>query len=125
MSITDTFQYGVTGDDSARLSGSDVEVGATRIKVNTAIPASSTNLPVSCAFTQADLQGFVLVASVNMTIKTNSSSSPADTITLVANSPLVWEKSPGYYTCPFAHDCTSWFVTSTNAGTLQAQFLSS
>jgi hypothetical protein len=125
MSVTDTFQYSLTGDDSSRLSGNGVEVGAAHIKVSTSIPAASTNLPVTCAFTQANLQGLILVASQNMTIKTNSSGSPADTINLVAGVPLVWEKSGSYFACPFTSNCTGWFVTSTNAGTLQAIFLSS
>jgi hypothetical protein len=125
MSKTDTYQVGITGDDGTRLSGSSTETGTTHVAVDTNLPASSTNVLVACAFTVANVQGCVLLSSVDMTIKTNSPGSPANTINLKAGIPYLWRASAGYNTLLFTVDVTAWYVTSTASGRLQALILTS
>lgn len=123
--ITDTINSSVSGTDGARLSGSDVEAGNTQITIDQTIPASSTNLLVSCAWTVANTESIFIVASQNCTIKTNSSGSPANTINLVAGIPLIWGASAGYYTNLFTTNVTSWYLTTSAATRLQAAILTS
>lgn len=123
--ITDTFQVGVSGTDGTRISGSSQEVGGTQIVIDTSLPASSSNVSVSAAWTVANTQSILLLSSQNCTIKTNSSGSPANTINLIAGIPLIWRASAGYYANPFTVDVTSWFVSCTPATRLQAAILTS
>jgi hypothetical protein len=123
--ITDTLNFSITGTDGERVTGSDVEAGNARVGLDQTIPAGSTNLSVSMAWTVANTESIFIVASQNCTIKTNSSGSPANTINLVANIPLVWGKSAGYFSNPFTVDVTSWFVTCSAATRLQAAILTS
>ncbi len=50
---------------------------------------------------------------------------PQDTITLVAGVPLVWGKSAGYGTNPFAGNVTGAYVSCTPASRLQGRILTS
>jgi hypothetical protein len=123
VSITNTYQVAMSSTDGTRVQGSSAETGTTQVVVNTQLPAASTNVSVACAFTVANVQGIILLANQNCTIKTNSSGSPANTINLIAGIPLIWLKSAGYFSNPFTVDVTSWFVTCTPATTLQAAIL--
>lgn len=66
--------------------------------------------------------------SSTATIKTNSSSVPDDTITLVAGKPLIWnttiEDTLGT-TCPLTADVTGLFLTTTAIGDLSIYCLTS
>lgn len=123
MSITDTYTVGVSGSDSVRASGSSAETGTTRLSVDTNLAAASTNVSVAAAWTVANTQALFLLSTTNATIKTNSSGSPANTISLIAGIPLEWRASAGYYANPFTTNVTSWFVTCTSATRLQAIIL--
>lgn len=125
MSITDTIQVNTAGTDGSRVTGSSVEVGNARLAVDVSLPASTTNQSQAMAFTVASLQSVYLLSSQNLTIKTNSSGSPANTINLKAGIPYIWRASAGYNTCLFTVDVTSWFLTCTAAARLQAAILTS
>jgi hypothetical protein len=71
----------------------------------------------------ANVKSFMLLATADMTIKTNSSSSPGNTINLKANLPLNWAASNGYFANPFTVDVTSLFVSCTASARLQAVVL--
>jgi hypothetical protein len=58
-----------------------------------------------------------------MTIKTNSPTSPGNTINLVAGVPLIWDASAGYYPNPFTTNVTGFYVTCTAAALLQGSIL--
>lgn len=123
--ITDTINSNVSGTDGSRLSGTDVEVGNTQITIDQTIPAATTDGLVSCAWTVANTESLFIVASQNCTLETNSGSSPANTISLIAGIPLIWGKSAGYYANLFTTDVTAFYITCTSATRLQAQILTS
>jgi hypothetical protein len=83
------------------------------------VAASTTNLLVPLAFVVADLQSIYIFSDQDLTLKTNSSGSPQETITLKANKPLAWYKDCGL-PVPFAGDVTALYVT--NAGATLANF---
>lgn len=123
MPVTNTLTWNVVSDaGSASLSGSQPEVGGTEIGINQNFPIG-TNTSYSIAFSNTTLQSIFLVANKNMTIKVNSTSSPILTINLVANTPYVWDASPGYWANPFSAAVTTFFVTNTVTGTLKGKVL--
>lgn len=99
------------------------ESGNTAINVNQSFAANTTNAQVTLAFTAANLRLISLVATQNMTLKTNSYASPGDTINLIAGIPLVWDYSSQYFPNPFTHDVTTLYVTCTASATLQIKGL--
>ena len=123
IGINYAFNLGVTGTDGTRLQGSFTETGTTSIDIANNFAAGSTNVAFSIAWTVANTQAIFLLSTSNLTIKTNSSSSPANTINLVANVPLIWDASAGYYSNPFTTNVTEFFITCSAAALLQGGVL--
>lgn len=85
------------------------------------VPANSTDLLVAYTLDYSQCKGFFLLADANMTIETNSSSAPAQTITLTANVPVAWMTGAGV--CPITADVTALYVTSVAGGNLTIRSL--
>ena len=91
--------------------------GQNSVEINDSVPASTTNKQYTFAFTKTKLQSIVMYCTgVNLTLKTNSSGTPQDTITLTAGTPFVWLINSGI-TDPFAGDVTALFVTNADGST--------
>lgn len=75
------------------------------------VPNPSTNLAVDFEVDVSQLKGLYIVSNKALTLKTNSSSSPQETISLAADKPLTWVSGLGN-TLPFAGDVTSLFVSN-------------
>lgn len=122
MSITRTAR--VSAESSLGvLSGSCPETGNSEVSVDQNFPAASTNVAITLAFTVANVQYCFLLSDVDMTLKTNSSGSPANTINLKAGRPYRWCISDGYNALLFTVNVTSGFVTCTSAGRLRIYVL--
>ena len=64
----------------------------------------------------------LLSSDTDMTLKTNSSGSPTDTITLTGGVPIFWQT--GMPNCPITADVTKFFVANgAAAGTLKIRVL--
>lgn len=91
-----------------------------------AIPGNASNLLVSLALDVSQLQMVLLSSTVPLTIETNSSGSPQETITLLADVPFLWVAGSGM-AAPFAGDVTALYVTNDSdpdtAGTLTIRTL--
>ncbi len=88
--------------------------------ISEAVPANTTNLHLTLALDQSALKSFYAVSDEAVTIKTNSSSAPDDTLTLVAGVPMWWPGSPAG-SCPITADVSAGiYVTNAtaNAATL-------
>jgi hypothetical protein len=123
LGIFDTITVRYVGSDGSTVTGNSTENGTTRLAIDSSFPASTTNQSVSIAWVVANTQALVMLSTKDMTVKTNSSGSPANTISLKAGIPLIWRASPGYYSNPFTVDVTSFFVTTTAANRLQVAVL--
>ncbi len=123
IGINYAFSIGVSGTNGIRVNGGFTETGTTSIDIAKNLSAGSTNVLVAAAWTVANTQAIFLVSSSNMTIKTNSSSSPGNTINLVAGVPLIWDASGGYYANPFTVNVTGFYCTCSAAGLLQGSIL--
>lgn len=119
--ITDTITQAYN-DGAATLSNAVSITTGARGTIDETIPASQTDLAVTWAFTKTKLKSIYIVASAAMTLETNSSSAPADTITLTANVPVVWDSTQTFIANPFAGNVTSLFVTTTAGGLLQIRW---
>lgn len=116
--------YNFTGLASGSINGQATDTGNNFSTSTQTFPAASTNASMTMAFTKANLQSFYLVADQNCTVKTNSSGTPQDTITLVAGIPYVWSLSSGL-TNPFGGNVTTAFLTCTPATTVKMGILQS
>jgi hypothetical protein len=71
------------------------------------------------------MKSLYILAGQNMTLKTNSSGSPQDTISLTAGVPLVWVTG-GAISNPFAGTITKFYLTAistVNTGLFQMRLL--
>lgn len=117
MSITHKQSLSVTPTSSGSVSGTITEVGANEVVIDDAVAASQTNLLRAVSFTQSLVQSIIMLASTDLTVKTNSSGSPTDTISLKAGIPLIWSKSSAYFTCPFSANVTAFYLTNSTVPT--------
>lgn len=94
--------------------------GGARLSISETIAGSSTNAQVVGTLDVSQVVSFVMVSNVACTVKTNSTGSPADTITLVADVPYVWT-SDSYDSFQLGTDVTVFYVTvpGTAASTFQ------
>lgn len=86
------------------------------------IAANQTNLLVGYTLDVSAVKSFYIVSDVAMTVKTNSSGSPANTLTLVAGQPYLWVVGD-YDTFKLTTDVTALYITNTTAGTLDIRAL--
>lgn len=79
------------------------------------VAANQTNLQLEpFAVDVSDLLLWVIMSDQDLTIKTNSSSVPDDTITVKAGVPIIWDSESGAAN-PLTADVTDLFITNTTA----------
>lgn len=83
------------------------------VNVDTTVNASATDKEVDIAIDVSSLQSLYIWSDQDVTIQTNSGSVPADTLTIEADSPLVWYVGCGLDN-PLGTDVTKLYLT--NAG---------
>ncbi len=122
MSVTHTITQNYN-DGTTNLSNAVAVTSGAAGSISEAIPSNQTDLATAWAFTKTKLKAIYIVSDVAMTLETNSGSAPADTITLTANVPVVWDSTQTFIANPFAGNVTSLFVTNTTAGTLTIRWV--
>lgn len=106
-------------DDGTVLSGTEDISSDGSVTLDVTVPASTTNQAAALAITTSKLRSFFLISSQAVTIKTNSTSSPSNTWTMVANVPFVWSADAAYFTNPVSANITTLYIT--NSGTTSAR----
>lgn len=94
-------------------------VGDAEVGLDDTVAATTTNKEFDLAVTKANILSMVLTCDKAVTVKTNSSSTPQETITLAAGQAIVWA-SDHTESAPFSSNITKFFVT--NAGSAAARF---
>lgn len=94
------------------------KTGGLEANLEEAVPANQTNLLMNIAVDVSAAKVVVISSDVALTLKTNSSGTPDDTISVLAGVPIVWHSTDGF-TCPLTVDVTKVYVTNTTAGTLK------
>jgi hypothetical protein len=117
--ITHTLTWSLTrGNENLSNSVAVANQGDVNIDVDQA--TNQTNTPIGLVLDVSQLKSLYILTSVDMTLKTNSTSAPDTTIALKSGKPFVWESSAGYFTNPFGStDVTVAYLTNTTAGSFQ------
>lgn len=99
-----------------------VATGSGEVNVDETIPASQTNMLITLAVDVSALKSLYISSDETLTIKTNSSGSPTDTLTITGGKPLVWYTGCGF-SCPLTGDVTVIYVTNSAAAALKIRTL--
>lgn len=118
--ITQSVIYKLNG---AILVNTELEYPGDNVRnFNTSIGPTVTNSQINISLPVTGIQSLILWASGNLTLKTNSSSMPQETIPLVADKPLMWDVDSPAGDIPFAGPVTALFLTNTSS-TSSVEFL--
>ena len=109
-SITSTYAT----DEGNAISAKTPYTGTAEVGYDGTVAATTDLVEVDIAWIRANVHSLLLYSSQALTIKTNVSGSPVDTITLAAGQAIVWgadHPEPN----PFAHDVTKLFLSNDTA----------
>ena len=95
-----------------------VSAGAETI-VSESIPDASINLEVTFAADVSAMKGLYIQSDQDLTIETNSGSTPTDTLALKANTPVVWS-SNSVHSNPLTADVTANIFVTNSSGSAAA-----
>lgn len=119
MAITHRIGTTYNGGAGQMASVSRTFTGGGELRVYEPIPAASTDLAVAFAVDREAIVSLAIYCNKAVTIKTNSSSSPTDTIALAAGQLIVWgDDEDALADMVFTADVTALYVT--NAGASEA-----
>jgi hypothetical protein len=109
---------GLTPEVEASLSFT----GASLLKVSESIADEATDEEIIFSVDVSALQVAYIVSDQDVTLDTNSSGAPDETIELLANNPYVWYLG-SYYANLLATDITSVFITNASGSTAEIDFV--
>ena len=102
----------VSGIGAATIQKSITATGGGVALVSETIAGEETDLEIAFDLDKSATTMFVMTATGPLTIKTNSSSEPQETITIAADGIIPWAEGEDGFTSPFADDVTKLFVTN-------------
>ena len=105
-----------TGDNAGLTSTAKVQTDGSD-KRDIDLPADSADVEIDVDIKVAQCKGIVLLCDQDVTLKTNSSEEPTQTIELDAGRDLSWLDGQGEN--PFSADVTKLYATCTNAANLK------
>jgi hypothetical protein len=116
MAITYTVTKGLrTNNGSFGTNTNSYSVEGEHV-IEVPIPAASTNLLIAFTLDVSTVIALGISASKALTIKTNSSSAPDDTITLADSESIIYgNDEPDAVANPFTTDVTALYVTNAGA----------
>jgi hypothetical protein len=120
MPVSHTILYSVVDDAGSQFAASQKKSAGQAIVIDESVPSPSTDLAFAISFAVGKVESIVLLSDQNLTLKTNSSGSPANTINLLANVPYVWQRST-YLVNLFTVDVTQFFLTNASGSTARLQ----
>ncbi len=110
MSFTHTLKRG-WGNGSRAIEGNTNYTGDGQLSRSIAVPESTTDMEVAAVIDVDQIQSLYIKSDKDMTLETNSASSPIDTIALLAGVPYIWNVGD-YSPCLFGTDVTAIFLTT-------------
>jgi hypothetical protein len=111
--FTHTIIDSYTDDAGSAFNASNKFTGQTEAAYDGTIAANATDSYIDIAWPTTGAQSLCLWSDTNLTVKTNSSTAPVQTIALLANVPLEWGTGMG--TNPITSAVTSLYVTNATA----------
>lgn len=116
MAFTDSLSISYTGNGQAVTSVVKSLTADAQAGYDGSIPDSTTNQEVDVAIKHSTLAGFVATSDHAITIKTNSTSAPDDTLSVAANTPIIFYTG-GPWANPLTADVTKMYITNNSGGT--------
>ncbi len=120
MSVTETITESFTLGGPT-VTKSNTLTGSRRQELDETIAIASNN-PVPFACVEANIKALVISCDQDVTVKTNDSGSPHDTIPIKSGKPYVW-----YTGCPhtllITADVTELFITNASASIANLQLV--
>jgi hypothetical protein len=111
MSVTHTRQLAISGDYTKVEKAVGSVTGSEELVVTKLVAASQANLFIPLVCTKANMLSVWITSDQSITIKTNSSGSPADTLTVTPTNPYEFE--PGSLTNPLSADISPGIYVTT------------
>ena len=96
--------------------------GDSQLTIQQDVPASTTDQEILAAIDISLAKMVMIMSSQDVTIKTNNSATPADTLAMTANVPRVW-RSGDYNAIFLTADVTKFYITNATASTATVQIL--
>lgn len=115
MSFTRTYSYGYNVGNESR-SKTVTITSQLEALYDYTVASGQTNLEVPLAFDEDALKSIFITSDKAITIKTNDSGSPQETIALAANQVIFWDSSSSA-TKPVSDDVTKIFITNASGAT--------
>jgi len=118
MAFTHTFNKGWTNGGAPINKAVDVSAGS-EINIEESVPTG--NLTIGFGVDISALKGLYILASGNLTLRTNDNDSPDDELAIHGNQPLVWSGTDGYFSNPFGADIATLIAENPGAGNVTLQ----
>lgn len=112
MAVTHSIRYSYN-DGSETINNTVTETSEAEINIDLSAPIAN-DTQVAFAAVRSRMKMFFMVSDQDLTVETNSSSAPDDTISLIANVPFIWHNT-GPEANPFSADITALFLTNASA----------
>lgn len=87
--------------------------GSALLQVEESVADDASDYEIACVIDEDALVGLVIVSDQAVTVKTNSSGDPQETISLSANAPVLWFTEMGSAK-PISDDLTALFVSNSS-----------
>lgn len=110
------------GPSGTQLGGSATESGTVEHLFDESFNDATSDQVVSVSFTYASVQAIWLLATTDLSLKTNTTGG-ANTINLKAGVPYSWNVTCAYWANPFTVDVTSFHISCTLACRLRGIIL--
>ena len=112
--FTHTRTISYTANGAIVVNAALSQTGDEETDLDTSIAAGATNQQFAYNLVAANLKSVFIYSDNGLVIKTNSSSTPQDTITLAPGQALAWQSGdPG--AAPFAGNVTALFVSNSGS----------
>ena len=125
MAFTHTPGYTYKTDAGQLISVSKAYTGNEETDFDGVVAANAVNQQETLNITVANVIALMLYSDQQVTLKTNNSGAPQDTITLKAGIPIIWT-SDSWDAKPFVGNVTNMFFTNSGAtpANVKIRFLS-
>lgn len=104
------------------LTGSLAVTGDTEFNADVTLAPAATGIELDVPFTRANVKSIGLFCTGDCTIKTNSNSTPQETISLTAGQPTI-AKNTTDINALFSNNVTKFFLASTAGGAFSVRIL--
>lgn len=111
--VTHTLTFSAGGFSDGMTPITVSTTGSLGLEIDEDVAASTTDQLLTIAIDVSEIESLIIFTDGALTVETNSSSAPAQTLTFAADKPLVWASGMPS-SCPLTTDVTALYFT--NAG---------